>query len=246
MRSRAAIVTWSFALALALLAGCTSSKPSKSNSSSTGPSSSATTGKPISMLSIAVSSNSVDSDDPAYGGAALVFETTMPLLSYTPRVNGKVGTIVPGLATAVPAPTNGGKTYQFTLKPGIKYSNGQPVLASDFKYAIKRLYLANDYPIGKFSLVEGAAAFGAARKGDIPGIIADDAAGTITFNLTAPMPTFPALMAQYFTGQHADRPRRSHSVDGPDDGYGIHRGPELHTDQESELHADVVAACVER
>ena len=200
MRSRRVILTSSVALMLAPLGGCAASQ--SSSTAAAPPSvtaSSAATGRSISKLTIAVTSSSVDSDDPAYGGASLVMETTEPLLTYTPRINGKVGRIEPGLAVAVPAPTNNGKTYEFHLRSGIKYSNGQPVLASDFKYAIERLYLANDYPIGKFSLVEGAAAFGAARKGNISGIVADNAAGTITFNLTAAMPTFDSLMAQYFT-----------------------------------------------
>ena len=218
MRSRKALAISSVVLALALAAGCTSSKPSNSESSSpstalstapsTAPSTSpgtstnsspVATGKPISKLTIAVNSNEAASDDPAYSGSSVVLETTMPLLSFAPRINGKIGALMPGLATEVPTPTNGGKTYEYHLKPGSKYSNGQPVLASDFKYAIKRLFLANYYPIGKFSLLQGAEAFGKSRKGDITGIVTDDAARTITFNLTARMPTFNDLMGLYFT-----------------------------------------------
>ena len=192
MRSRIVIIVSSFTLALALLVGLAPTGASSASSR-------VTTGKSISKLSIAVVANAVDSADPAWGGSSLVLETTMPLLSYYPRVNGKVGALAPGLATAIPKPTNHGMTYVFHLKPGIKYSNGQPVLASDFQYAIERLYLANDYPIGKFYLIKGAAAFGKTRKGSIAGIIPDNASRTITFQLTAPMPTFDMLMAQYFT-----------------------------------------------
>src|SRR5690242_9898769 len=39
------------------------------------------------------------------------------------RVAGPAGAqIVPDLATAVPKPTDGGKTYTFTLRSGIKFS----------------------------------------------------------------------------------------------------------------------------
>jgi peptide/nickel transport system substrate-binding protein len=203
MRVRNAVVALSIALALALLMGWTSSRSSASPTAS----SATTAAKPIDKLTVATDSNGVDSPDPAYGGAALVFETTTPLLAYTPRIKGKVGVIVPGLATTVPKPTNRGKTYKFTLKPGIKYSNGKPVLASDFEYAIKRLYLNNGYMTGKFSLVKGADAFGKARKGDISGIIPNNAARTITFQLTAPMATFPALMGQYFAAPVPARTR---------------------------------------
>src|SRR5947208_1488416 len=41
------------------------------------------------------------------------------------RVAGSGGTqIVPDLATSIPNPTDGGKTYTFTIRKGIKFSNG--------------------------------------------------------------------------------------------------------------------------
>ena len=49
--------------------------------------------------------------------------------------------LVPDLATTVPKPTNGGKTYTFKLKNGIKF--GPPVnreiTSADVKYALERL-----------------------------------------------------------------------------------------------------------
>src|SRR5213078_2408020 len=49
------------------------------------------------------------------------------------RVGGTAGTaIVPDLATSVPTPTDGGKTYTFQLHKGIKFSNGQVMKPSDF------------------------------------------------------------------------------------------------------------------
>ena len=42
------------------------------------------------------------------------------------RAGGAEGTkIVPDLAESIPKPTNGGKTWTFTLRPGIKFSNGK-------------------------------------------------------------------------------------------------------------------------
>lgn len=200
MRKQSILLGCATVAAVGLAAGCTSSGATGTSASPSTPASTsvpAAAGKPISTLTVALASG--DSPDPAYGGASLTMETTEALLAYTPRVNGRVGVVKPGLANAVPVPTDGGKTYVFHLAKGIRYSNGAPIKASDFKYAIERLYLANHYSIGKFSLITGAAAFGKARKGDIPGIVADNAAGTITFQLTAPMPTFVELMAQYFT-----------------------------------------------
>ena len=40
--------------------------------------------------------------------------------------------LVPDLATSVPEPTDGGRTYMFNLRRGIRYSTGAEVRASDF------------------------------------------------------------------------------------------------------------------
>src|SRR4051794_28401226 len=58
--------------------------------------------------------------------------TSDGLLNYR-RVAGSKGTeLVPDLAEAIPAATDGGKTYTFKLRPGIKFSDGKPVKPSDF------------------------------------------------------------------------------------------------------------------
>src|SRR5262245_33589606 len=46
--------------------------------------------------------------------------------------------IVPALAAALPTVSADAKTLTFTLKDGIKYSNGDPIVAGDFVYSIKR------------------------------------------------------------------------------------------------------------
>ena len=50
------------------------------------------------------------------------------------------GTLVPDLATSRPAPTNEGRTYTFQLRPGIRYSNGEPLRASDVRRALERMF----------------------------------------------------------------------------------------------------------
>ena len=49
------------------------------------------------------------------------------------------GTLVPDLATRVPAPAADGKTYTFQVRRGVRYSNGQEVRPRDFRYAIERV-----------------------------------------------------------------------------------------------------------
>ena len=63
------------------------------------------------------------------------------------RAAGVEGTkIVPDLATSVPKPTNGGKTFTFTLRTGIKFSNGQTVTPADVKATFVRLFKIGDSP----------------------------------------------------------------------------------------------------
>jgi peptide/nickel transport system substrate-binding protein len=55
-----------------------------------------------------------------------------PLVMPTPKGKGKV---VPGVASSWTI-SNGGKTYTFHIRPGIKFSNGQPVTATDVKFSL--------------------------------------------------------------------------------------------------------------
>jgi YVTN family beta-propeller protein len=100
--------------------------------------------------------------------------------------------LVPDLALTLPTPTNGGRTYAFRLRPGIRYSNGTPLRASDFRRAIERLYRAGSFGGGYFTDIVGAKACVRRPAGcDLArGIVADDASGTLTFHLTAPDPEF--------------------------------------------------------
>jgi YVTN family beta-propeller protein len=104
------------------------------------------------------------------------------------------GTLVPDLALSLPTLTDDGKTYRFQLRPGIKYSNGEPVMASDFSRAIERGFRIQD-PLTTFSYF-GRLVGGRACK-EIPascnlseGIVSDDQAGTITFHLSKRDPDF--------------------------------------------------------
>ena len=99
-------------------------------------------------------------------------------------MNGPDGaTIVPALAKDLPKVSSDGKTYTLTLRTGLKYSDGTPVKASDFKYAIKRDFLLDSPGVGFFTNIVGADEFSKTKKGDISGITADDATGKITIKL---------------------------------------------------------------
>src|SRR5262249_39661558 len=55
-------------------------------------------------------------------------------------------TLVPDLAVRLPRPADGGTTYTFTLRRGIRYSNGALVRASDLRRGIQRELSFGDYP----------------------------------------------------------------------------------------------------
>ena len=53
------------------------------------------------------------------------------------RVGGIDGaTLVPNLALSLPTPTDGGTTYRFQLRPGVRYSTGATVEPADVRHAI--------------------------------------------------------------------------------------------------------------
>ena len=72
------------------------------------------------------------------------------------KVNGTAGNkIVPDLATSIPVPTNGGKTYVFHIRRGIKFSNGQTLKPSDFVKTFERQFTVPG-PTSFYSGIVGA------------------------------------------------------------------------------------------
>ena len=126
-----------------------------------------------------------------------VYET---LLTYK-HVDGPAGyQLVPGLAQSLPTISNNGRVYKFTLRKGVKYSNGKPLLASDFKWAIKRGFLATGQGVGFYTDIQGAEAFAAhpTKSGNIPGIITNNKKRTIVIKLTKPRGDFLTIIALMF------------------------------------------------
>ena len=113
------------------------------------------------------------------------------------RVGGAEGTqLVPDLATAIPTPTAGGRTYTFTLRSGIHYSDGRLVRPEDIKTAIERL-LSSSHPAPTrsyfSSAIVGATRCEPGKRCMLPGIVTNGR--TITFNLTTPDPDFLTKLA---------------------------------------------------
>jgi peptide/nickel transport system substrate-binding protein len=174
-------------LALMLLGGL-SACGSSSSSSSTG-------GTATVLMGTAP-----ESLDPGLGATTQSYEATW--IAYTGLVtyahaDGEAGTkLIPGLAEQLPKVSADGKTYEFTLRKGLTYSNGKPVKASDFAYTIER---AIKLGWGNKSMltenIEGGEAFDEGKSHSISGIKTDDATGAVTIKLVAPYGPFLNVLA---------------------------------------------------
>jgi len=108
------------------------------------------------------------------------------------RVGGVGGTqLVPDLAVSLPTPTDGGRSYTFRVRPGIRYSTGALVRPADFRRAIERALVLNSVQGAYFADIVGAEACLAAPKRPCRldhGIVTDSSAGTVTYHLRRPDP----------------------------------------------------------
>lgn len=109
-------------------------------------------------------------------GWEVLWNVYTPLLTYKHQAGDSGTQMVPGLAKGMPDISADGKTYKLTLRPNMKSSDGTPIKASDFTYAIKRLFKADT----------------------ISGIATDDNTGDITIQLEKPNGTFNNVLALMF------------------------------------------------
>jgi peptide/nickel transport system substrate-binding protein len=121
-----------------------------------------------------------------------------------PHAAGAAGnTLVPDIATSVPKPTNGGRTYTFHLKSGVMFSPpvSRAVTSHDFVTSMERLANPKDggqYPF-YYTVIKGWSAYAAGKAKSISGITTPNDS-TIVFNLTQPTGDFLYRMAMPATG----------------------------------------------
>jgi peptide/nickel transport system substrate-binding protein len=161
-----------------------------------------------------------DSLDPAVShtleGWTASYDTYIPLLTYDHASGQAGGKVIPGLATALPKVSDDGKTYELTLRKGLKYSNGEPVKASDFPASVERAFVLNSGGSPFYEGIVGAAKFLKTKKGGIPGIEADDKTGKITIHLEAPDGSFESELAlPYVALLPADTPKEDLTREPP-------------------------------
>jgi peptide/nickel transport system substrate-binding protein len=173
--------------ALALAACSSSSSTTPSGSGSTTPSGGPPKpGVAVGTLTGAMASGGIDTLDPnrwyfaVTWGLAAGLCTTLVRYADTDAVK-----IIPGTAN-LPTVTDHGLDWTFTMRPGARFSDGQPITTADIKYTFMRLMNpAIDTGTGiYFQNVIGAAAYLNNKSKTIPGIVTT--ANTISFHLTAP------------------------------------------------------------
>lgn len=131
-------------------------------------------------------------------GWEVLWNVYTPLLTYR-HARGKEGTeVVPALAEALPDISPDGKTYKLKLRPNMKYSDGTPIKASDFTYAIQRLFKTDSGGSVFYNVIAGATEYADGAADTITGITTDDATGDITIQLTEPNGTFDNLLGLMF------------------------------------------------
>ena len=124
----------------------------------------------------------------AVEGWELLEATNNGLLTFKKAGGGQQSVILPDIASAMPTVSPDGRTYSFHVRPNVMFSPpvSRAVRPSDFQYSIERLFHVGSPGVGFYTDIVGANAYAAHKAAHISGIVANDAAMTITFHLVKP------------------------------------------------------------
>lgn len=110
---------------------------------------------------------------------------------------GKDAKVVPDLATDTGKVSDGGKTWTYTLKSGLKFSDGSPVTSEDIKYGIERSF--SDQLQGGLSYHKTLLAGGESYQGPFDGKSLDSIetpdSKTIVFHLNKSFGDWPWIVS---------------------------------------------------
>jgi peptide/nickel transport system substrate-binding protein len=149
-------------------------------------------------------------------GWTAMSDVYLPLLTFR-HAAGKAGTeLVPGLAKSLPKVTDGGRTYTLFLRRGLKYSDGTPIKASDFEYAIERLLRLNSGGYPFYTVIVGTSRYQRTHRGGISGIVTAERSGKIVIHLLRRTSSFSTLLALLFAAPvPRTTPMRDQTFDPP-------------------------------
>ncbi len=158
-------------------------------------------------LQVVQSAGAFDTLDPGLAYVTndwAVLSTTQLLLVNFPNKPGQAGSqLFPEAATSFPKVSKGGKVYTFKIRKGLKFNNGKPVTAANYRRAWERILSPKMYAqygtfLGLDQAVKGAAAFTAGKAKHISGISASGR--KLVFHLTRANPTFTAILGMQWFG----------------------------------------------
>jgi len=149
------------------------------------------------------SDSDVDYTDPQLDylstGWQIQYVTQVKLFNFADK-NGAAGTqLQPEGAAGQPLVSKDGKTYTFKVKPGFVFSDGKPVTAANYAYAINRgLNPKMSSPAAQFmtDIVVGAQAVVDGKAATASGVIAKG--NTLTIKLLKPAPDLIARLSMAF------------------------------------------------
>jgi peptide/nickel transport system substrate-binding protein len=140
--------------------------------------------------------------DPASGYSAweLLTLTNDGLLGYSQAGSAETYKVVPDLATGLPTVSDGGLTYTFQLRKGIRYSTGGVVQPADIRRGIERALLQSGNEFPKLSpylaVIVGGRGCVTGEHCDLTrGIATSLGSSTVTFHLSKPDPDFLLKLA---------------------------------------------------
>ncbi|MFG2802187.1 ABC transporter substrate-binding protein [Streptomyces pseudovenezuelae] len=125
-----------------------------------------------------------------------------PLMTFQPGPGEEGNKLVPDLAEKAGEPSDGGKTWTYKIRSGLKYQDGTAITSKDVKYAVERSNFARDVlslgPNYFQQFMEGGKAYKGPYKDKSPeGLKSietpDDT--TIVFKLNRPFQEFDYLVA---------------------------------------------------
>jgi YVTN family beta-propeller protein len=135
--------------------------------------------------------------DPAWSGTGFTTLMYDGLVGYR-RTGGPEGSdVVADLATRVPTPTDGGRTYVFQLRRAVRYSDGRLVKADDLRYGMERVFKVRSPGAFYYEAIVGAhACLVHPPRCDLSkGIVTNDSARTVTYRLVRPDADFLDTLA---------------------------------------------------
>jgi peptide/nickel transport system substrate-binding protein len=153
-------------------------------------------------------SGPVDSLDPTrsyqLGSWDVMRLYTRQLVTYAATPGPGGARMVPDLATGLGRTSDGGRTWTYTLRTGIRFENGRPITAADVKYGIERSFATNVLPGGPTWLVQllddpkapypGPYQDTDLYRSGLPSVRTPNAR-TITFRLNRPFADFDEVLA---------------------------------------------------